>query len=73
MSTKKKQKGSVAVREHGFKFIQARVDDVQEPTPYLKYRMVRLVASNARDAEDCRLLLDIIGLRAEEGVGPVPQ
>ncbi|MDQ0380727.1 hypothetical protein [Amycolatopsis thermophila] len=35
-------------------------------------RAVRAVASAARSAEDCALLLDALGLKPGEGVTPVP-
>lgn len=35
-------------------------------------RAVRAIASASADADDCALLLDALGLRASEGVTPVP-
>lgn len=40
-----------------------------ERDPVQRWRAVRQVAGLARDAEDCRFLLDVLGLAAVEGVG----
>lgn len=42
-----------------------------EPTTEEKRRAVRSVASAARDGDDCAMLLEALGLRAEEGRTPV--
>jgi hypothetical protein len=39
----------------------------EERDPSRRYRAVRMVASMARDALDASLILDQLGLRAEEG------
>lgn len=35
--------------------------------PDIRRRAARFVASQSRDADDCVLLLDVLGLRPEEG------
>ena len=52
----------------------ARIDDLANPIQSLdlpaehRARAVRAVASVAADADECRALLDILGLSAGEGV-----
>jgi len=40
---------------------------LDQEDPDARRRATRFVASQARDADDCALLLDALGLRPEEG------
>ncbi len=43
-----------------------------EPSAIERFRATRKVASAARDAQECAQLLDMLGLRAQDGRLPVP-
>ncbi len=51
-----------------------KYNDAHIPATEIKYRegerhnAIRWIASNAKDADDCSLLLDMLGLRVEEGI-----
>ncbi|GAA1251919.1 hypothetical protein GCM10009676_43460 [Prauserella halophila] len=51
---------------------QPSLPRVNEPDAEQRRRAVRAIASAARDAEDCALLLDALGLDAEEGRTSLP-
>lgn len=51
---------------------QPSLPRVDEPDAAQRRRAVRAIASAARDAEDCALLLDALGLDAEEGRTTLP-
>jgi hypothetical protein len=38
-------------------------------TPEQRHRCARTVASRSTDAEDCALLLDVLGLKPADGLG----
>jgi len=64
------------MREHSqevadFNVPVASADDTELITAQRR-RAVRAVASAARDAEDCALLLDALGLKPGEGLAAVP-
>ncbi|MCP2252825.1 hypothetical protein LY13_001569 [Prauserella aidingensis] len=51
---------------------QPSLPRVDEPNDDQRRRAVRAIASAARDAEDCAMLLDALGLDPEEGRTSLP-